>query len=479
MTAAAGRWRARRVAPPPLADRRFWIVQAMVLGLAVTHFVSDAVSGGPPDAVPAGIPVALLLVPVSYAALHYGLAGSVATAAWATLLWLPDLLLPNDRGHVGNDLLELGLVVVVAVFIGHHIDAERRGRALADRADAEHRASDVKYRQLFDTNTAPILVLDADGRVLEANPAAHRQLGADPTGRPVSAVLGASTDVSGASPAATAALAAPGQPPREYRVHRAQLPTPSAPSPVTQLVLVDITEERAVSRQATHFASLLLAAQEDERRRIAQELHDEPLQLLVHLARSLEDPPDDGPDAAHRRTRARDQALDIAARIRGIVTGLRPAALDQLGLPAALRGFLASIETSTGRHTELLVTGTGPRLTPDCELALFRIAQEAVSNAVRHAAAHHIRVTLAGSEHEVRLCVVDDGTGFDTERAQRGEPPGRLGLLGMRQRAELLGGRLTLRSSPAHGTRVEVRVPCGDLQAPGEVTAAPITSPTH
>ena len=118
----------RSVLRPPVREVRFWVVQAMVVGIAALHLALDLTSAES-GAVPAGIPVALLLVPVSYAALRYGLSGSVATAAWATVLWLPDLLLPGDRGHIGNDAIELALVIVVAVFVGYHIDGERRARA--------------------------------------------------------------------------------------------------------------------------------------------------------------------------------------------------------------------------------------------------------------------------------------------------------------------------------------------------------------
>ena len=128
--ASAGRWNPAigRVLQPPLRDPRFWLVQVVVIGLAAAHLIVDIISSPESSAFPSGLPVGLLLVPVGYAALRYGLSGSVATAVWATVLWLPDLLLPNDRGHSYDDLTELALVIAVAVFVGYHIDGERSER---------------------------------------------------------------------------------------------------------------------------------------------------------------------------------------------------------------------------------------------------------------------------------------------------------------------------------------------------------------
>jgi len=336
-----GRWRA--LIPPgalrlPLRDIRFWLVQAVVVGIAALHLAVDLLSAEP-DAIPAGIPVALLLAPVSYAALQYGLAGSVATAIWATLLWLPDLLLPHDQGHIGNDVIELTLVIAVAVFVGYHIDAERRARADVRRLTGQ-----------------------------------------------------------------------------------------------------------------------LLQVQEEERRRIAQELHDESLQLLAHLARSLdrmETSPSAPASLADGLGEARSQALDIAGRLRAVVAGLRPPALEQLGLTTALRGFLADAAETSALCTEMHVTGKEKRLPPEVELAAFRIAQEAVNNVIRHADARKLSVALAFEAAGLRLCVADDGCGFDPARLTRPSPSRGLGMLGMRERAEIVGGRLTIRSAPGQGTAVE------------------------
>ena len=446
-----------RVIRPPVREPRFWIVQAMVVGLAAAHLAIDLISAAEPSTVPAGVPVALLLAPVSYAALRYGLSGSVATAVWATLLWLPDLLLPRDQGHAGNDLIELALVIAVAVFVGYHIDAERLERARAEGATSEQQATEARYRQLFDTNAAPILVASQPGTTLDANPAARALVPDDVVGRPVHDILGPGTGAASGGTGTIIAISTPQAGLHYYRVNAARVPARPQEEPLTQLVLQDVTEERAEGERVHRFAELLLKVQEEERRRIAQELHDEPLQLLVHLARSLERleaAPQTPPTLTGNLGESRRETLDIATRLRAVVAGLRPPALEQLGLTPALRGFLADAPDTATIPADLQVTGTELRLPPEVELAAFRISQEAVNNVIRHADASRLLLTLDFGDSGLCLRIVDDGRGFNPAALDTQLSAGHLGLLGMRERAALAGGQLTIQSAPGQGTTI-------------------------
>lgn len=445
-----------RMFHPPVRDLRFWVVQALLAGLAVAHFFFDIVLPVQPSTLPSGIPVALLLAPVSYAALRYGLAGSIATAIWATVLWLPDMMLPHDEGHVGNDLIELTLVIAVAIFVGYHIDGERLERTRAQRARTEQQAAEARYQQLFDINAAPILVAGPSGQVLDANPAARALTPSDVIGMPVSEVLGRPPDEFNGASGNVIAIATPLTGTRDYRVNLARVPADPPFEPLTQLVLEDVTEERAEGIRVQRFAEFLLKVQEEERRRIAQELHDEPLQLLIHLARSLEElgsTERPAADLAGSLEGARRQTVDVATRIRAVVAGLRPPALEQLGLAAALRGFLADIRENGSITTDFRVTGAETRLTPEVELAAFRIAQEAANNVIKHSQATHLSLDLDFGEDQLSLRVADNGTGFDPGVSAR--LPGSMGMLGMRERAALARGSLTVQSSPGRGTVVQ------------------------
>jgi signal transduction histidine kinase len=216
----------------------------------------------------------------------------------------------------------------------------------------------------------------------------------------------------------------------------------------------------AVEAEVRSYAGLLLAAQEEERRRIAHEIHDDPLQQLIHLARRMDSLPEQfvqNPAFATLRD-IRVELLAVIGHLREVAGGLMPPGLDQLGLVAAVRGLVADIGELENVRADLDVTGPAVRLAPDAELGAFRIIQEAVRNASRHASAQALRVGLHYDAEELRICVVDDGVGFDPISAGHGTLV-HLGLVGMRERATMLGGRLAVSSRRRAGTTIEARLP--------------------
>ncbi len=445
----------RRAAHPPVREFRFWLIQLTVLVVAGLHIGVDLGFANDAGAFPSGIPVALLIIPVGYAALRYGLAGAAATAAWAVLLWIPDLFLPGDNGHAGGDLIELGLVVVVAIVFGQRIEMERLAHTRIERATAAATMLEERYRKLFEANLAPILVLDGGGRVTDANPAAVGVLGDHVLGSAATELLG---DDRPLGELGGQVVALPDG--RDYRLRLVSVPG-SGDESLVQIVLEDVTDERDVGRRATRYAQMVVDAEEQQRRRLARELHDEPLQLFLHLARRLERLADaegvPGP-VAEGLELARSQALDAAARLRSLARDLRPPALDQLGLVPAISSFVADIGEEGTVQASYTVSGDIVRLQPDVELGIFRIVQEAVQNTVRHAAAHRLDVSVDFRESDVSVRVTDDGRGFNG-RPPDAEGSAHLGLLGMGERTRLLGGRLEIRSEPGAGTSVEAVFP--------------------
>ncbi len=447
----------RRGAHPPVGEARFWVIQAMVVVIAAIHLETDLHPSLEASGFPGGIPVALLVLPVAYAALRYGLGGSAATGLWATLLWLPDLLLPHDQGHAGSDLVNLALVDFVAFVIGLRIEAERLAHAHAERATTERLAVEARYRALFEANRAPIIVLDGRGAVADANPAARAVFGSGLLGAPFGPRLGGGVSL---PEQANRVLRLPDG--REYRVGLVTVRSGTVGDPSTQAVFEDVTEERSEGHRATRYAALVVQAEEDQRRRLARELHDEPLQLFLHLARRLErlgDTPTLPTGVTTALGEARAQALEAAGRLRTLARDLRPPTLDQLGLVAALSSLVADVEEEAGLSSELEVEGSKARLTPDVELGAFRIAQEAVRNTLRHAGAHNLRVTLRFEPAELALTVADDGGGFEPVDSDEIVRDRHFGLLGMTERAHVLGGALEVRSTPGEGTVVSARIP--------------------
>jgi two-component system sensor histidine kinase UhpB len=197
-----------------------------------------------------------------------------------------------------------------------------------------------------------------------------------------------------------------------------------------------------------------LAAQEHERRRIARELHDEVGQALTAVVLQL-DHVARGADASMRDEvlQARESVRSSLEDVRVIARRLRPEALDDLGLPSALAALTNDVTRRTRLPVERRIASGVPSLAPDEELVIYRVAQEALTNVVRHAAAGQAKLALGVRDGRVELEVRDDGVGFDSRSAADGT-----GMLGMRERAVLIGADLEVTSAPGRGATVLLRL---------------------
>ncbi len=222
-------------------------------------------------------------------------------------------------------------------------------------------------------------------------------------------------------------------------------------------------EVDAGRRRQQALSRLLVQAQEAERRRIARELHDEAAQGLTSLTLGLRlvEQAADGSAAVTARLAQLKQITDrISESLHRLAADLRPASLDHLGLIPALADYARAVQAQHGLQVRFAAPGLeGQRLESEAETALFRIVQEALVNVVRHARATRADVLLARRDGRLIVLVEDDGAGFDPGAAAEG---GHLGLLGMRERAEMLGGSLSVESAPGAGATVVVEVPLDD-----------------
>jgi PAS domain S-box-containing protein len=245
-------------------------------------------------------------------------------------------------------------------------------------------------------------------------------------------------------------------------VHSRAHPVCAATGEVIEFVgtVVDLTERKEADQERTRLLRGIMQAQEDERRRIALEMHDQFGQhlsaLVIKLAtlqREL------GPETPHGRQLA---LLETAARqldgdLELIVWRLRPPALDDLGLVAALTHYIERWSDDFHIRAELHTSGFEQQeLTSEVETSLYRITQEALTNVVKHAQAKNVAVLLSRSHDLASLIVEDDGVGFAAEAASRRQ---RAGIRGMRERAGLLGGTVDVESKVGRGTTVVVRIP--------------------
>ena len=235
-------------------------------------------------------------------------------------------------------------------------------------------------------------------------------------------------------------------------------------SPVAVVGTVrDVTDKKRAEGRLRDLSRRLIEVQEEERRRLARELHDEVGQTLTAIALGLRAAGRSCGAAAGPHIEECIGVVDGAIRqIRNLSLDLRPPMLDDLGLVATLRWLLDRQAGLAGYRARFVADPDEGRLDPAVATAAFRVAQEALTNVARHAGARHVVVRLRLRGGGLELVVADDGGGFDPGAAlgsgARGEG---LGLLGMRERAALLGGRLAIRSAPGRGAVVRLTIPTG------------------
>ena len=240
----------------------------------------------------------------------------------------------------------------------------------------------------------------------------------------------------------------------------------------------DITERKEAEERLADLSRRLIVAQEEERRRIARELHDHLSQQLALLAIELQQldmhPPDTLSATLHDLWR---RTTEIASDVHGISHRLHPSKLEALGAVITMRGHCRDISRH-GVRVHFTDRDVPADLPPDIALCLFRILEEAVSNAVRHSASTEAFVTLERVDQDVVLRVVDAGCGFDPVAKRQAAG---LGLVSMRERVRAVGGTLTITSSPGHGTSIEARVrhaaAVEAVEAITNLATAPFTPP--
>lgn len=229
----------------------------------------------------------------------------------------------------------------------------------------------------------------------------------------------------------------------------------------------------AVQEQATqqlhHLSQEILQAQEDERQRVARELHDQTAQSLTSLLVRLRllERAQDPSDAQKHVQELRDLTAQSLDEVRRVALELRPKILDDLGLAEALAWRVDELNAGETTHVALNVTGIEKRMPRNLELVFYRVAQEALTNIARHSRAKNAYVTLRREDHGIALQVIDDGVGFDVNAIEARQSHG-LGLFGMRERMALVGGSLSVESKGGQGTRLVAVAPLKAERGVGE-----------
>lgn len=387
-------------------------------------------------------------------------------------LWGPEPEVYQES--MGFHALVLSIILVLAIVGIGRVFSER------NRLIQNLRGSEARYRALAEAAQDVIFVIGRDDRVEYVNGAGARQLRRTPQeviGRPrtelfppeVATPQGISlkTVVETKQPMSIESrVMYPGV---ERWLNTVLVPLLNGNGEVTAVLGVsrDITQrkhaEQELHASRQRLATLsrqLISAQETERRRLAHELHDEIGQVLTGVHLSLQHVRNLCEGEAASRIDDSDHVIQRAiTQVRDMSLNLRPHMLDDFGLAAALRWFLERQE-GNGLDIHYRCDATGVELPLELKNSCFRVVQEAVTNVQRHARAKNLWVEIDETEHEMRLCIRDDGRGFDAGKIEaQAETGGAFGILGMRERVELHDGRFELESNVDQGTTIRARLP--------------------
>jgi signal transduction histidine kinase len=403
----------------------------------------------------------------------------IVAGAWVFLsdqvlaVIVPDHATFTSLGSIKGVLF---VVVMAALLYFERLSADRASQ----RASDAMRQTESKYRAIFETAPVGIFRATPDGHYLDVNSSFARMLG-----------YATPQELIGADDAPPPGTYGPGTPfpqagvisyERKYWRNDgrmmdalvsvvARADSPDGPM-VVEGYVEDITERKGLDtkvseQQATlrNYAHQLLRSQEDERKRLSRELHDEPLQDMVGLAqrielarRALEREP---ASIARRLEELQTMAREMIVRLRRISNDLRPFVLEDLGIVAAVQYIGDELaQQMPACVVQCDTDGDERRLDPDVELTVFRIIQQAAYNVRTHAgSATHVRLKLTFEDSCLAASVQDDGPGFTVIDTQELLRQGHLGIAGMQERASLMGGSVSVSSAPNTGTTVHLQIP--------------------
>jgi len=240
-----------------------------------------------------------------------------------------------------------------------------------------------------------------------------------------------------------------------------------------ELVATRTGELRESEQHARNLAARLIDAQEEERKRIARELHDDLSQRLAVLGMLVDgiryDTGDSNEKARRGLIEARDRLIELHTAIRALSHHLHPGVVERAGLGEALRLHCVEFSRISGTPIALAITGDGRMLNPHVALSLFRVVQEALNNVQKHAAATQVHVCLSSSDHQAELSITDNGSGFDAQSLNRNTG---LGLNSIEERIRFLGGNIRIESAPGSGASIQVNIPVRSTAAARAATVS-------
>jgi two-component system, NarL family, sensor histidine kinase DegS len=426
---------------------------------------------------------AILLIPVIYAGMIFGSRIGISTLILSLIVILPRLFITPD--YRAEAILETAGIIILGILVNLWFEAKRKEEALyqqlvsrLEESEQGMSASEQKYRYLFESASDAIWVQDGNGMFLDGN-RAFEKLSGFTVDELKEVHLG--KFLSGESLTLAREVRnklIKGQEfeqPYEQQffikdgtVKTVKMSTATIMSGGRVMgfehVARDVTLEKQQQENMQSYIQQITRAQEDERKRISRDLHDDVSPYILILIQKM-----DNLAATSRLKLAtvkeklqdlRGQAVKALESLRATAQGLRPRIIDDLGLVASLEWIAEDLEKDQNIQTRVEAKGMERPLPPETRIVLFRIAQEAFNNIRKHAMASLVTIYLECNSDNISMTVTDNGQGFEVpDRAEDMVSAGRLGLMGMYERARLLNGNLQITSAPGKGTTLIVSLP--------------------
>ena len=471
-----------------LRNPHFWVIAVLFVAVTLSHY-AELLSEVPvlgQISLPAALDLErhsverlLYLLLVLYSAWALGI-----TEGWA--LWLSSGVAMAFRSflispHLRDAVLESSAVLMVsalAIMLVRARQQARQGQEMLEKAMENLDSSRQRYEELFTDASDAIWIHDMEGDITLANKACEKLTGfsvAELTGKNVSQFLSPEALVLAREVKQRLLKGEAIEERYEQRLVRrdgseaiVQLATrliisDDKPRALENLAR-DVTEEKKLRDNLQFYLRECLRAQEEERKRLASELHDDTSQVLLLLSRRIDNLSSEAGSYLSEKLRNEFEELYGLSQqayegVKRYAQALRPRILDDLGLLPALEWLGQEASKLSGVRVEVKTMAIPP-LAPETQLVLFRIAQEALNNIYRHSEASEASLALEHQGNEIRMTLSDNGKGFEPPRRLSDfASQGKLGLVGMAERAHLVGGDCEVNSQPGMGSRITVRVP--------------------
>ncbi len=476
-----------------VSNPHFWILLAMFAVGIIFHYPQQLLGIESPSLLSFlglthfAVERTLFLVPVTFAGMFFGLRAGLTALVISLFIILPRVYFMSE--YRVEAFLQSGAVIILGVLVNLWFEVKRKEsdlyRQLVARLEESERGmsvSEQKYRYLFENASDAIWVQDVNGYLVDGNLAFERL-----TGLKVAEVKGIhlARFLSDESLALAREVRdrlvngedfeQPYEQPYEqqFRISPGVVKTVNMSTNAIvsggritgfEHVARDVTQEKQRQENMRAYIKQITMAQEEERKRIARDLHDDVSPNILILIQKL-----DNLSSSQRLKLStlkgnieglRGQAVAALEALRATAQGLRPRIIDDLGLIAALEWIAEELERVQGIKTQVEVTGLDRALSPETQIVLFRIAQEALNNIRKHARASRATITIEGKDNLIKMTVADNGRGFVlTDTIGEDVSAGRLGIMGMYERAGLLNGGLQIKSAPGQGTELTVTLP--------------------